>query len=82
MTVKFIVTRSGQVVFGDRSYQDDMHYKVARRNGIQEHEIANGGIADLETRKIWGKSYDFGPYDKEYLMNLMPDWDIAVPGNY
>ncbi len=82
MTVKFIVTRSGQVVFGDRFYADDMHYKVAHRNGVQKHEIANGGIANLETRKIWGKSYDFGPYEREILIQLLPDWDIAVPGDY
>jgi len=82
MTVKFIVTRSGRVVFGGRFYADDMHYKVARHNGVQEHEIANGGIADLVTRKIWGKSYDFGPYQREVLMQLLPDWDIAVPGDY
>lgn len=82
MQVKFIVTRRGQVVFGDRFYQEDMHYKVARRNGVQKHEIANGGIADLETRRIWGKSYDFGPYDREQLLILLPDWDVTIPGNY
>ena len=82
MTVKFIVTRSGQVIFGDQPYKEDMHFKVAERNGIRKEEIANGGLADLDAKKIGGKSYDFGPYDKEYLMKLMPDWDIAVPGNY
>ena len=82
MIVKFIVTRGGTVVFGDQDYRGDMHYKVARRNGIQEHEIIGGGVADVTAKKIWGKSYDFGPYNKEQLMILLPDWDIATPGGY
>ncbi len=82
MIVKFIVTKNGQVFFGDKFYQNDMHYKVAYRNGVPEFEISGGGIADLEAKKIWGKSYDFGPYDKERLMALLPDWEIDSPGNY
>lgn len=82
MTVKFIVTVNGQIFFGDCDFRSDMHYKVGERNGVRKSEIANGGVADLVARKVWGMSYDFGPYDREQLAVLLPGWEIAIPGDY
>ncbi|MDO8743261.1 MAG: hypothetical protein Q7J30_01740 [Candidatus Azambacteria bacterium] len=81
MVVKFIVTTGG-IVFGNKSYRDDFHAEVAKRNDIPRTAVLGGGLADLTGRRIFGMSYGFGPYDSGVVRSLLPDWQIAEPSDY
>ena len=82
MNVKFNVTKDGRVIFGDEDYKKDGHYAIAIVNDIVEENIANGGIADLENKRIWGTSTGYGDYDVQQMKRLLPDWQIDRPGPY
>lgn len=81
MVVKFIVTTGG-IVFGNKSYRDDFHAEVAKRNGIPRTSVLGGGLADLAECRIFGISYGFGPYDPGMIRSFLPDWQIAEPSDY
>jgi|GEM_PF-5164457 len=82
MNVKFIVTKDGRIVFGDKDYRQDGHFCIAVMNGIAEENVANGGIADLENKRIWGESTEYGKYNVEQMRELLPDWQVDRPGPY
>ncbi len=81
MTVKFIVS-GGQVIFGDRHYTRDFHAEIAERTGVPESSVAGGGLADLDSNRIFGTSYGFGPYSVEQLKQLLPSWEVESPSSY
>lgn len=82
MNVKFIVTKDGCVIFGNKDYNKDYHFAIATANKIPEKEIKNGGIADLENKRIWGTSTGYGDYDAQQMRELLPGWQIDRPGPY
>lgn len=82
MLVKFIIA-DDQVIFGKLYYKDDLHAKVAKAHEISKDRIRGGGIADLVNQRIFGKSYDFGPYNVETVQRLLGwQWKIDPPSDY
>lgn len=76
MIVKFIITKEGGVIFGKKTADAEFHNDIAKENGIPLTEVVGGGRADLDTKRIFGKSSIFGPYDAKKLKILLPDWTI------
>ncbi|OGD31809.1 hypothetical protein A3C91_00065 [Candidatus Azambacteria bacterium RIFCSPHIGHO2_02_FULL_52_12] len=85
MAVKMIVAKINnqpKIVFGDRHYSDDYHSDIAERMGIPKSAVLGGGIADVASRRIYGTSYGFGPYNPTLVRGLLPDWTVERPSNY
>ena len=85
MAVKMIIARINgqlQVVLGDRDFRDDYHSNIAERVGIPKSAVLGGGIADAASKRIFGTSYGFGPYDPAVVRGLLPDWTVEHPSSY
>ncbi len=82
MNVKFIVTKDGRVVFGEKDYKKDGHSTIAFFQKIPDENVLCGGIADTESRRIWGTSTGYGDYNVQHMQRLLPDWRIDPPGRY
>ena len=68
----FIVTKDGRV-FSDRAKR---HEQVAFRNNVPDEDVVGGGFMDETSKKIFGDSQQFGPYDPKLLKSLYPDWEV------
>lgn len=82
MIVKFIVTKDGNVYFGKRFFLNEAHKDIAFQYGVGKKTIQGGGLADFNTRRIYGTSYDYGQYDQEEVKKLLPDWNVEAPSLY
>ena len=78
MVVKFIVVKTdgGKIIFGDRPAKDEFHGDIANNHDIRREDIAGGGLADLNEKKIYGTSTGFGRYDPVTVKRLLPDWNV------
>ncbi len=82
MIVKFIVTKDESVYFGDRFYRNENHADIAFRFSVEKKMVAGGGLADINSKRIFGTSRLYGAYDPVKIKELLPDWQVEKPSYY
>ena len=76
MIIKINVTNEPKIYFGTIEHLYDLHNKIAEKYHISLKKVRGGGLANLETKQIFGSSISFGKYNPNTVRALLPNWDI------